>query len=81
MKTLKLNDFMSSLPTVLTDVVTNGDIVCVETDRTGSFVIMEEPEYQVMRDALEFVLTHAAEVESILARNKDRGLDPRHLNK
>ena len=57
MKSVTLKQFQSSLDNVINSVVGNGDIVHVEIDKEHAFVILEEAEYKMMRDALATLLT------------------------
>ena len=52
-----LLEFMGSLPSILTGVTNDGDIVRVTTETQGAFVVLEESEYKILRDALETLLT------------------------
>ena len=52
MKTLELNEFMDSLPGVISAVTVDGDVVRVDCGAAGAFVMIDEPEYEVFRDAL-----------------------------
>jgi hypothetical protein len=63
MKNIKLNEFKNSLSEVISDVIHVGEIYRVDSGltldknekETGAFVIMEEPEYKIMRDALAMI--------------------------
>ena len=78
MKNLKLSEFMLNIPAMLSGVTDGGDIVRVETDKHGAFVIMEEAEYNIMRDALKTVITAATfeepEYAAILKAAKKAGV-------
>lgn len=59
MKNLSLEEYEAQARSIVFDVMAAGDIVCVDCGDAGKFVIMEEPEYQIMRDALKTVLSAA----------------------
>ena len=50
-----LNDFKNNLDAYITDVVVDGDILHVSTDK-GAFVMMEEAEYNILREAMGAIL-------------------------
>jgi len=64
MKNLTLSEFTSNTSAILLDVIYSGDIVRVETEKHGAVVIMEEPEYKIMRDTLEAVLKAKSYIDS-----------------
>jgi hypothetical protein len=59
MKELTLNEFMNNIPAILIGVTRDGDMVRVDAGKQGAFVIMAEPEYQILRDALTAVFSNA----------------------
>ena len=69
MKNITLHEFMMNIVDVLPGVTRDGDIVSVETEQNGTFVILEESEYNVMRDAMKIVFALAG------AANKDGVID------
>lgn len=56
MKNVSLDEFSTGLPGIVWDVMAAGDIVCVDTGEAGRFVVMEEAEYNVLREATALVL-------------------------
>lgn len=46
---------------MLPGVVLSGDIVRVDCDEAGAFVIMEEPEYLILRDAMAALIRLATD--------------------
>ncbi|MDR2513869.1 MAG: hypothetical protein LBD02_01520 [Christensenellaceae bacterium] len=61
MKNVSLDEFSAGLPGIVWDVMAAGDIVCVDTGEAGRFVVMEEAEYNVLREAAALVLGAASE--------------------
>ncbi|MDR3076381.1 MAG: hypothetical protein LBU26_03685 [Synergistaceae bacterium] len=59
MKTIAVFEFMANLPAILTGVTQDGDIVRVESQDIGNFVVMEEAEYDILRDALKALIATA----------------------
>lgn len=57
MKKITLEQYEKEARSLVFDVMAAGDIVEVDCGDAGSFVIMEGPEYQVLRDALEMLIT------------------------
>lgn len=53
MKNLTLEEYLAQSSGLVHDVMASGEIVRVDCGKAGAFVIMEEPEYMIMRDALE----------------------------
>jgi len=64
MKNITYDDFKSSLPGVVSSILYDGDIVRVAVGDAGAFVLMEEPEYNVLLDALRGVLAVASSAET-----------------
>ncbi len=58
MKEVSYLDYANHLDAHATDVLANGEIISVQHP-SGTFVIMEEAEYRMMRDAME-LLIHSA---------------------
>ena len=52
---ITLEQFNANIPDTLSDVLFNGDIYRITTGK-GNAVIMEEAEYNVLRDALKMLL-------------------------
>ncbi len=59
-KNMTVGEFSAEAHT-LPGVVLSGDLVRVDCDEAGAFVIMEEPEYLVLRDAMEALLRLATD--------------------
>ena len=59
---LDLEQFRKNLDKYIRATVIDGDMFTVKT-KHGKFVIMEEPEYEVMREALETLIMAAARHE------------------
>lgn len=59
-KHMTVGEFSAEAHT-LPGVVLSGDIIRVDCDEAGAFVIMEEPEYITMRDALEAMVRLGAD--------------------
>ena len=79
MKTITFETFDDNLSNVMEDVLGDGDIIRVDCGSSlGAFVIMEEAEYNIMRDALKTVITAATFEEptyaAILAAAKKAGV-------
>jgi len=48
MKNFTLDEFMLSIPIILTNVTDHGNMVRVQTQDHGAFVIMDEATYQTI---------------------------------
>ena len=59
MKYVSLDHFKSNMDEILRNVVIGSDIACVSYDKGRTFVVMSEPEYDTMRDALRFLMQNA----------------------
>lgn len=59
-KNMTVGEFSAEAHT-LPGVVLSGDIIRVDCDEAGAFIIMEEPEYIIMRDALEAMVRLGAD--------------------
>lgn len=55
MKDITIEQFSTNTPDALSAVLFNGDIIRISTDR-GNVVLMEEAEYNIMREALELII-------------------------
>lgn len=55
MKDVTIEQFSANIFNTLSDVLFNGDICRITTDK-GNAVIMEEAEYNVLRDAMELLI-------------------------
>lgn len=62
MKTMNYSDFSAHLPDVVSDVAILGDIVRVIKPNGENFVVMEEAEYNIMREALRLVFAASGAV-------------------
>ena len=78
MKNVTLLEFMTNLTSSLTSVTDGGDIVRVETEQHGAFVVMNEEQYQTMDEALKIVMAAVTLDEStykaILSAAKKTGI-------
>jgi len=54
-KSISVGEFMASAHT-LPELILSGDLVRVDCGEPGAFIMLEEPEYQIMRDALEAII-------------------------
>jgi len=63
MKSITYEQFTSALPDVVSGVLCAGDIIKVNMNGGGSFVLLDEPEYNIMLDALRMVFATAGSVE------------------
>jgi len=59
MKTITINEYEANATQTHVAVLLNGDVVCVYCKDNGKLVIMEEPQYKVMHDALKTVMAAA----------------------
>lgn len=59
-KKMTVGEFSAEAHT-LPGVVLSGEIIRVDCDEAGAFVIMEEPEYIMMRDVLEAMVRLGAD--------------------
>ena len=55
MKSLTLEEFQTSLSSIVPGVVIDGDIIRVDCGGMGSFVVMHEPEYTFLWNAVYFL--------------------------
>ncbi len=55
MKDISIEQFSANLTDVLSSVLYAGDICRISTDK-GKVVLMEEAEYNIMREALAFAI-------------------------
>jgi len=71
MKNIKLEEFKKNIDTVADDILGVGEMYRVDAGSPGALVIMEEPEYEVMRDALKalFALNNHADKDGNLNIN------------
>ena len=67
MKSLTLEEFKISLPGIVSGVVIDGDIIRVDCGKIGAFVVMHEPEYEFLWDAVYF-LRHNESANEALRR-------------
>lgn len=65
MKEVSLDQFKASTAEIVLDILSAGDIYCVDAGKSGKIVIMEEAEYNIMREALGIVVTLASKDNSI----------------
>ena len=63
MNSLSFETFKETLPGVVSGVLYDGDIVKVDVGDAGAFVVMDEPEYVILIDALRAVIAVAGSVE------------------
>ena len=79
MKNITLEQFKPQMDDIIFRVMETGDIYTVDCDSKGKFVVMEEPQYQVMLDALKTVMAAATmdekTVQAILAAGKKAGIN------
>lgn len=54
-KNVTVGEFSAKAHTMVGDVLA-GDMVRVDCDEAGAFVMLEEPEYKIMRDSLELLI-------------------------
>jgi hypothetical protein len=54
-KNMTVSEYTAEAPS-LPGVVLSGDFVRVDCDEAGAFMMIEEPEYQIMRDALAAII-------------------------
>ena len=61
MKNLTLEEFETSLSSIVPGVVIDGDIIRVDCGKMGAFVVMYEPEYAFLWDVVYFL--HSGELQ------------------
>ena len=53
MREITLDTFEKTMPKVINDVLSVGDMFRVDCGKDGAVVIMEEPEYKILRETLD----------------------------
>lgn len=64
MKTISNSEFSTGLSGIIEEVTTGGEVVRVERENGGNFVVMEEAEYNLMLEALRMIFAASASVSS-----------------
>ncbi|SDN87659.1 hypothetical protein [Acetanaerobacterium elongatum] len=60
MKEVSLDQFKAGTDEIVREILSAGDIYCVDVGKSEKIVIMEEAEYKIMREALGMVITLAS---------------------
>jgi len=80
MKTVTANEYEANLQDIHARILGLGDIFCIDGGNDARLVIMEEPQYHVMRDALKTIFAAASMDENtfsaILAATEKAGIKP-----
>jgi hypothetical protein len=63
-KNMQVKEFVAEAST-LPEIVLSGDIVRVDCGEKGEFVMLEEPEYNVLRDALATLIKISTDDEAL----------------